>query len=366
MSGGIGGISQSGYGIMGQLTANSQSLRNQVDTLTEQASTGLVSQSYAGLGAGASVALNLNPQIASLQTWQTNINQATSSMTVSQSALTQLQSIASTFYADMNNLSGANAASGVSSTAAQARSALQQVAGLLDTQDGNVYVFGGADSTSPPVPAADSILTSGFYTQINSAVSSLSTNGSTATIAATLSIGQSNAAGTSPFSAYMSQPTAGLAAPVVQVGTDSTVQIGLLASANSFANSSDTSTSTTGSYMRDLMRSLATIGSMTSAQVSDPNFSALVQDTRTSLNGVVSAMGTDIGALGNNQSNLTTIQTQLSDTQTALTSQVSDVQQVDMAQTLSELTQTNTQLQASYQLIASENTLSLAKFLPAA
>jgi flagellar hook-associated protein 3 FlgL len=152
---------------------------------------------------------------------------------------------------------------------------------------------------------------------------------------------------------------------VVQVGADSTVQVGLLASANSYANSSDTSTSTTGSYMRDLMRALATIGSMTASQVNDPNFAALVDDTRTSLNGVVSAMGTDIGVLGSAQSNLTTTQTQLSDTQTALTTQVSNVQDVDMAATLSNLTQTNTQLQASYQLIATESALSLAKFLPA-
>jgi flagellar hook-associated protein 3 FlgL len=227
-------------------------------------------------------------------------------------------------------------------------------------------VFGGADSTNPPVPDPNNILSSGFYTQINAAVSSLSTNGSSATIASTLSIAESNASGTSPFSAYMSQPAADLSAPVVQVGTDQTVQIGLLASANSYANSSDTSTSTTGSYMRDLMRSLATIASMTSSQASDSNFAALVDDTRTSLNGVVSAMGTDIGVLGDAQSNLTTTQTNLSDTQTALTTQVGNVQDVDMTTTLSDLTNTNTQLQASYQMIASESSLSLAKFLPAA
>jgi flagellar hook-associated protein 3 FlgL len=365
MSGSIGGISQTGYGIMGTLISDNLSLRTRAETLTEQASTGLVSGSYAGLGDGASVALNLNPQIATLQTWQSNINQATSTMTVSQTALTQLQSIASTFYADMNNLTGTDAASEVSSTAAQAQSALQQVGELLDTQDGNVYVFGGADSSNPPVPNPDNILTSGFYTQINAAVSTLSTNGSAATIQSTLTIASSNASGTSPFSSYMSQPASDLTAPVVQVGADSTVQVGLLASANSYANSSDTSTSTTGSYMRDLMRALATIGSMTASQVNDPNFAALVDDTRTSLNGVVSAMGTDIGVLGSAQSNLTTTQTQLSDTQTALTTQVSNVQDVDMAATLSNLTQTNTQLQASYQLIATESALSLAKFLPA-
>ncbi len=363
MSGSIGGLTQSGYGIIDQLTANSTTLRQQVNILTEQASSGLVAPTYAGLGTGAAVALDLNPQLTALQTWQTNIGRATATMQVTQTAMTQLQSIASTFFADTNNLNGLNP-SEVDSVAANARAALTQVAGLLDTQDGNTYVFGGQDSANPPVPAPDSILTSGFYLQINAAVSSLSANGATATVATTLMIATSNTAGTSPFSAYMSQPANALSAPLVQVGTGQTVSYGLLASANTAATSAGAST--TGSYMRDLMRALATLGSMSSSQVNDPNFAALVQDTRTSLNGAVSAMATDVGVLGDTQANLTKTQTQLSDTATALTGQVSDVQNVDMAKTLSELTQMNTQLQASYQLLASENGLSLVKFLPAA
>jgi flagellar hook-associated protein 3 FlgL len=66
------------------------------------------------------------------------------------------------------------------------------------------------------------------------------------------------------------------------------------------------------------------------------------------------------------QSSLTATQTQLGDTQTALTGQVSAAEDVDMASTLSQLTQVQTQMQASYQLIATLGGMSLAKFLPAA
>jgi flagellar hook-associated protein 3 FlgL len=138
----------------------------------------------------------------------------------------------------------------------------------------------------------------------------------------------------------------------------------LLASANSVAVSS--STSTTGSYMRDLMRSLATLGSLSSSQVNDPGFAALVQDTGASLTGVVSAMATDVGVLGNTQASLTKMQTQLSDTSTALSGQLSSVQNVDMASAVSKLTSMQTQLQASYRLITGENSLSLLNYLPAA
>lgn len=75
-------------------------------------------------------------------------------------------------------------------------------------------------------------------------------------------------------------------------------------------------------------------------------------------------MASDVGVFGNTQSNLTSIQTQLTDTSTALSGQVSAVQDVDMATTLSNLTATQTQLQASYRLITAETSLSLVNFLP--
>ena len=117
--------------------------------------------------------------------------------------------------------------------------------------------------------------------------------------------------------------------------------------------------------MRDLMRALATLGSMTSSQANDPTSPRSCRIPATSLNGAVNAMAVDVGVLGNAQSNLTTTQTQLSDTATALTGQLSSVQDVDMAATLSQLTSMQTQLQASYRMITGENSLSLLNFLPA-
>ena len=161
MSSSIGNVGGGGFGIIQQLIANSAAIRSNVNILTDQASSGFVSRNYAGLGDNAAVALNLKPQLNDLKTWQTNISQATGAMTVTQAAMKQMQTIASTFLASTNNLNGLNA-SELDSVAANARSALQEVAGLLDTQNGTMYVFGGVDSTNPPVLEPDSILTSGF------------------------------------------------------------------------------------------------------------------------------------------------------------------------------------------------------------
>jgi flagellar hook-associated protein 3 FlgL len=360
-----GGISPTGvgYSLAATLTANASKIHQQLSVLTEQASTGLIADTYAGLGNGAAVSLDLNPQLTALQTYKSNIDRASGSMQVTQAAMTQLQQIAAKFVADIPNLNGINS-SEVDSVAANARAALSQVADLLNTKNGNVYVFGGQDSANPPVPGSDAILSSGFYSQINAAVSGLAANGATATTAATLTIAGSNGSGTSPFSAYLSQPAASLSPPVVQTGDTTMVATGLLASGNSTALS--TGPSTTGSYMRDLMRALATLGSMSSTQLNDPGFNALVSDTGASLNSAVTAMAVDVGVLGTTQANLTKTQTQLSDTTTALTGQLTNVQDADMAATLSKLTAMQTQLQESYRLITSANSLSLINFLPAA
>jgi flagellin-like hook-associated protein FlgL len=359
-----------------RLIQDSQTIHNRLDKLTNQASTGLIADDYAGLGSGASVSLDLHPQITSLQTWQNNVDAATGRMSVAQSTLTQIQSIAANFYAQLNNVQSVDT-SEVDTIAASARDALKQVAGLLDTQDGGVYVFAGQDTGNPPVPNPDNILTSGFNTQINAAVSAfngVAPNDAAGVANATYAIAQSNAAGTSPFSAWLSQPSAVLQAnpPVVQVGQNQTEPVGIPASANGLIPDLPTTGSTipggppasTGSYMRDVLRALATIGSLSSAQANDPGFSDLVQDTRISLSGAAAAMAQDAGVLGNVQSSLTATQSRLADTQTALTGQVSSAEDVDMAATASQLSLVQTQMQASYQLIATLSGLSLAKFLP--
>ena len=118
--------------------------------------------------------------------------------------------------------------------------------------------------------------------------------------------------------------------------------------------------------MRDVLRGLATLGALSSTQVNDTGFATLVQDTYTSLGGAITALNQDAGVLGDTQSQLQS-QTQAStDTVTALQSQLSGAQDVNMAATISQLTQTQTQLQASYRVIADSQSLSLVTYLAAA
>jgi flagellar hook-associated protein 3 FlgL len=346
-----------GAGTMGLLIGDAVTTKSQLDLLTKQAASGYVADTYGGLSrTQATTALSLGPVLAKNQAQQDAIAAVQGPMSVAQTALSGISSIASSFYAQIANLNGLNVGN-VDTIAANARDALQQVAGLLDTQDNGQYVFAGIDSATPPIANPDQIGTSAFATAIATAVGSLATNGASATIASTLATAGSS--GTSPFSRSITDGTA--TPPIVSIGNGQTVAVGVLAGSNGAVAS--TGTSTTGSYTRDILRALATLGSLSSSQVNDPGFQTLTSDTYASLGGAVTALNQDAGVLGDRQTALTQTQTTLTHISTALQNQLAGADQVDMAATLSRLTQTQTRLQSSYQLIASLQSLSLTKFL---
>lgn len=354
----------SGQGARGAVLASAAQVRETLDLVTRQAASGRVADTYGGLGPQGATSLSLRPAIGRLESWQANIDAVQGRMDMALASLDQIGLIASEFRARTADLNGLSTAM-IDSVAAGARDALRSVANLLNARHGDAHVFAGQDSANPPVPDADAILSSGFFTEISDAVGQLGLNGAAATIAATMATATSNTPGTSPFSAALSQPEATLEAlkDRVPVGEGRLVQAGVLASANSDAAS--LGTSTTGSYVRDILRGLATLGSLSSSQVNEPGFAALVADVRDSLTGAETALGVDAGVLGDRQAAIREDRARLDQAATALRGQVSNVEDVDMAETLSRLSLTQTQLQASYQLLAGLQSLSLTKFLGA-
>ena len=353
-----------GFGARGSVLASAAQVRERLDTLTRQAASGRVAETYGGLGAGAAASLSLRPAVTRIAAWQANIDAVQGRMEVTQSSLHQISAIAADFRARTADLNGLSAVM-VDAVAAGARDALRSVAGLLNTRLGDQYVFAGQDSGTAPVPDADAILSSGFATGIAASVGALGGNGAAATIAATLATARANTPGVSPFSAALSQPADALAVLRAQapVGDGQSVPVGILASAN--ADATSLGGGSTGSYMRDILRGLATLGALGSAQMNGAGFAAVVADVRATLEGAVSALNVDAGVLGNRQAAITEGRARLDATATVLRAQVADVEDVDMAEVLSRLALTQTQLQASYQLLAGLQGLSLTKFLQA-
>jgi len=343
-------------GTLDQAIAGAQYVKQSIAALTAETASGYLSQNFAGLGTNAAVALNLSAAVSANQAALGNTTLAANLQLVAQTALGQINKIAASFAAQASTAETITGS--ISTLSQQAQDALQQVATLLDTQVGGVYVFAGQDSADPPVPNPTAITSSNFYTAIQTAVAGLASNGAAATTASALSI--ASPGGTSPFSATL-EASGQLAS--VDLGVGGTVALAPLANANANAASAGVGTTSTGSYTRDILLGLASLGSLTAAQTTDANYLPFLQSVVTTLQGAVTASSTDIGALGDRQDQVSSAQSEITATDTALTSQLSSVQDADLTQVSAQLSQAQTQLQASYQVIASLSQLSLAKYI---
>ena len=318
----IGGVGQPG--LLAVLAQNSAGVRGQLETTLAQQSSGKVAPAFAGLGAGARTTLDLRPAVQHQQVWQNNIDQAAGRLDATQAVLKQVGDIAASFYAQTNDINHIGT-SRVEGIAISAKLALQQVGQLLNTKVGNIYVFAGQDTDRPPVPDTDPAVLGAALLASDTA--------------------------TAPFSA-----TIGTAVPEVEVGEGQRVPTGVLATRNTLATSE---APTTGSYLRDVMRALATLAGLSDG----PGVEAVAADTRSRLSSAIGAIGDESGALGNLQRGLETRKQSLAAAETSLTRQVSNVEDVDMAAVLTKVSALQTQLQASYQVIAGVKDLSLSRFI---
>jgi flagellar hook-associated protein 3 FlgL len=349
-------LSATDFGTLDQIVNATGQVRQQINQLTQETSSGYLSSNYAGLGPSAAPALDLSVQISQTTQLQANTQNAASVQSAAQTALGQIESVASNFASQLLSMETEPANIGVVSVSAQ--TALQQVAGLLNTRVGDVYVFAGQDSATPPIPNPNGMTQTAYYTAIQNAVAGLSTNGATATQAAALAAATNGA--NSPFA-----PSLGTSVQsTVDLGGGVQVALAPLADANSDAQSTGVGTTSTGSYTQDILYGLSSLANLTAAQSTDANFLPFVQGLVTTFNGAVSAINTDIGALGDRQDQVNSAQTDLGDTSTTLQSQLSNLQDADLAQVATKLSQAQTQLQASYQILATLGTLTLARFLP--
>jgi flagellin-like hook-associated protein FlgL len=172
-----------------------------------------------------------------------------------------------------------------------------------------------------------------------------------------------DSAGVTPFSAFLSDPATGSSEPRRSVPAEdgTLVPYGILANRNAAASSSG---ETTGSWVRDLLRGLASMAALTPEQTASPqDFRDFVVVIRDGMKSAISALADEAGALGLTEARLEGMQKRHEAVQITLQAQLSDIQEVDMAEVLSRLQATRTVLEASYAAIGRLGTLALAHFL---
>ncbi len=342
------------------LTSAVDQLNAQNAALQGELSSGVLSDSYAGLGDQRYQALDLQPQITKVAAWQQNVTSAQNTLSITQTAMSSITGIATALQTSLTSLQGNQSAASVSAAAAEARSSLNELGSLLNTQDGSRYVFGGNVSDTAPVTDPSNITSSPFFQTISASVASVGTTGAASVETATLAAASDNTAGQSVFSPALSVdgPTATGLVHAVAVGEQDNIAVGFVAT----EGTTPTATST-GSSIRDLMRALAVVGNLDQADATSTGFSALVNDTAAQVGSINSSLTDTVGHLGQTQAELASQSNMLSSVSDALTTQLGTAKNSDAATLSTEISATQNQLTASYTLIADMKGMSLAAYL---
>jgi flagellin-like hook-associated protein FlgL len=376
----------SSYGTIGRTLTSALQVRDRLDVLTRQASSGRVSETYGGLAPSASVSISLRAEVSRRETYTQAIGMAELRLKVMQPALGRVGELASELASKALSAVTQGRVS-VEVVAEQARAALREVAVLLNTQAGDEYVFAGTDSTRAPIPNPNNILQSGYFTQIQAAVQQFAIpwdddanvvtpdvpRSASQVLADTLPIAASDATGTTPFSAFLStaSPAGGLGEPRAWIAADDGQRItyGLRANENG-ATVSRTEPPSTGSFIRDIMRGLAMLGSLSEGirdrdqtDIEGDAFNELLTGIAGTLQSAHKTLEEERGALGVSEQRLAALKERHADVTVVLRTQISAVEDVDMAEVASRLQLLQTQLEMSYQLISNLRDMNLARYL---
>jgi flagellar hook-associated protein 3 FlgL len=292
---------------------NIENNENNVAKYTDQAGSGFVSQNLAGYGDQAGQLTALNSTNAKLTSYVNGAQSLSNQLDAQNTALTQVNTAAQAAVTAINQAVGQNSATTLLSTL---QAQLTNAASALNTQYNGQYLFSGGNVNTAPVA--------------NSTLSNLNT---TADVTAAF--------------------TNGSAISSTQLGGNTTVPTGQLAS----------------SVGQPLFSALQQIQAY-NAGPNGPLTGSLTQAQSTFLQGVVSqfssALQTTTNAVASNgvvQAQVSTIQTNLGDQQTALQGVISNVTDVDPAKVSTQLTLAQSALQLSAQVFEGLQSSSLLNLL---
>ncbi len=345
-----------------QFTYQVGSMQTQMNQLVAEVSSGQKANPEAALGTSAALLYQLQSQSDQQTALQSSITVASQRLDTAQTALTSLASTVQTITTASQGI-GAGDSAGIAPLASQATSTIQQVLALLNTGYLGTGVFGGDSGSSQPMQPADgsggmSSITQNILSAAVAAkggpltasdISSLidGPNGLSSVFKDTNSDPAKNYSGAIYAGSTNGQPTS------VIIGANQTVKYDSSANQPAF---------------RDLMKGLSML-SMLSAPSTQLDSSAQTQ-LLSQASSVLSKAQNEItnlqGSLGGVQSSLSAASAAQTAAATATQAQIASYVQANTYADSTQLTQLQTQLQATYSLTSQISQLSLVHFMPPA
>lgn len=368
MSTSVGQFGSSGASVI--LNASIQKLTQAQSQIAWQTSTQTIGETFADLGTNRATALSLAPKISQVTSWQNNITQAQSSLKITASALQQIASLAQNMATNLLSMSGTpgSSATATDAYAAQAQSALTELTSALNTSDGTSYVFAGNASNEKPLQGNASLSDSTLASTIASTVKSLTSSNASSIMESVTSATNDDKsifastlyASGNPATTTQNLQQAASSQRYTVISSGETMQIGAVATQG---NTSDVSSTSTGSPIKDLMRDLMVVSSMGGMSSDTSGYADLVKQLHASLTTTVSQITNMETTIGTQQNTLTARASLLASMQTSLQTQLSNARSVDVAQVAIHSQDVNTSLKASFILISDMKDMSLANYI---
>jgi flagellar hook-associated protein 3 FlgL len=293
-----------------------EQLQNQANKLQLQVNTGLKSLDYSGLGGTAGQLTNLQSSVTQRQGFLDTISTVQTRIQESTSVISSIETAVSQFSENLPNGAFGTVPNDIQT---QAKQVLQVVTDLLNSQDGNRYLFAGSNTTTAPVDNTG-----------------LPNPG-------TLTAGVSSAP---PNGYYTGNDTIAQA----KVDTATTVKYGVTADDPAFENA---------------IRALNFLANLPAGSPSQTNATdiANVNTATTLINQSVTALQGLAGKLSLTSAQLNNLQTSHTNALNLTKTSIDNIETVDPATAITTLNQVETNLQASYSTISSLSQLSLVNYL---
>lgn len=141
--------------LFGQAVLN---LNSQLTNLSTQLATGEKSTTYSGMGSGEGFAIAARQQLSNISAFTTTITNVNTSIDAANTALQSLSSISATVQSDAASTPQDINSTGQTIGQQNALTELSSMAGILNTQAGDRFLFSGSAINTPAVADANSIL----------------------------------------------------------------------------------------------------------------------------------------------------------------------------------------------------------------
>jgi hypothetical protein len=141
--------------ILGQSVQN---ISNQLTNLSTELSTGVKSQTYAGMGVNEGFAVAARAQLSNISAFTTTMTNVNTIISAANTALQSLSDTASSVQSSAAATPQNLTSSGQTIAQQNAASQLSSIVGILNTQVGDRYIFSGSAINTPAVASADDIM----------------------------------------------------------------------------------------------------------------------------------------------------------------------------------------------------------------